>query len=465
MGNQTTYRATKTHNASHVRQTKQTVHYRKQQSQNKQSQKHQNNRSQRFCESHSKEKNTQNQNIRVRFVECEEDKRPLRLPTRQITQNVPLKITTYETISHKQRTRSHNDLSNSTNNNSSTRFIILLCAVIFVLSVFGILIITQLAHGVSMEEDSIASTEIKEQTETVSEGTKQNAGNMDSSAIASDISSNVADITGNAIIANSEIISSTVDSETNESNSPTKNLSVVGVEKKHNGGRPVQVDENGLVCLSDEIKYFCKYESSQNYDQGLSSGDDYHALGYYQIDNRFELKDFFKFCYDFAPDCFYMLEPFMTGNTEGIDIADEGTWDSVCWDVDAAWHEAYENSPDIFSRLQDTFIYNVSYIPAQNQLLNITGIDLNNRPDCLKGLCWGMVNLFGVGGFNHFIDDMKYDGYQLSDDMGDFEIASSICDYVANNISYYYSGQPQYHTGWINRYINEKSDCYNFLTA
>ena len=37
------------------------------------------------------------------------------------------------------------------------------------------------------------------------------------------------------------------------------------------------------VYISDEMKYFTKYESNGNYDQGFSRGDGYNALGYYQF--------------------------------------------------------------------------------------------------------------------------------------------------------------------------------------
>ena len=51
------------------------------------------------------------------------------------------------------------------------------------------------------------------------------------------------------------------------------------------------------MYLSDEMKYFAKYESSCNYDQGFSWGDGYHALGYYQFDHRYGLRDFLLACY------------------------------------------------------------------------------------------------------------------------------------------------------------------------
>lgn len=53
-----------------------------------------------------------------------------------------------------------------------------------------------------------------------------------------------------------------------------------------------------LRSLSNEMKYFARFESNQNYDQGLSWGDGYHAMGYYQFDNRYSLKSFISYCYN-----------------------------------------------------------------------------------------------------------------------------------------------------------------------
>ena len=53
-------------------------------------------------------------------------------------------------------------------------------------------------------------------------------------------------------------------------------------------------------ALSGEMLYFCRYESGQNYNAGLSYGDDYHALGYFQFDNRYGLANFLYsvYCYN-----------------------------------------------------------------------------------------------------------------------------------------------------------------------
>ena len=41
-----------------------------------------------------------------------------------------------------------------------------------------------------------------------------------------------------------------------------------------------------FVNVTPEMKYFTKYESHGNYNQGFSYGDGYNALGYYQFDRQ-----------------------------------------------------------------------------------------------------------------------------------------------------------------------------------
>ena len=44
------------------------------------------------------------------------------------------------------------------------------------------------------------------------------------------------------------------------------------------------VDTRAVAAISDEMKYFTRFESNCNYDQGFSYGDGYNAMGYYQFD-------------------------------------------------------------------------------------------------------------------------------------------------------------------------------------
>ena len=60
-------------------------------------------------------------------------------------------------------------------------------------------------------------------------------------------------------------------------------------------------------AFSDEFMYFSEFESGKNYDLTLSAGDNYHAMGCYQFDNRYGLQDFLIACYNYSPEHYSML--------------------------------------------------------------------------------------------------------------------------------------------------------------
>lgn len=235
------------------------------------------------------------------------------------------------------------------------------------------------------------------------------------------------------------------------------------------------------VAVSSEMKYFAKYESGRNYDQGLSYGDGYHAMGYYQFDNRYTLKGFLEACYAYDPETYHMFEWVSSTNISG-DLYDEsaGKLTEVGQRLEDSWHLAYAANPTEFSGLQDSYAYNNSYIPAQEYLAS-RGIDISNRSDAVKGLCWGLSSLFGSSGWKKFVGGVS-DGYDwngtyhypserydwpgagLTNDMTDREFVTKLCNYVVENVSVFYKGQPQYHQGWENRYRNELNDCLAFIT-
>lgn len=235
------------------------------------------------------------------------------------------------------------------------------------------------------------------------------------------------------------------------------------------------------VAVSSEMKYFAKYESGRNYDQGLSYGDGYHAMGYYQFDNRYTLKGFLEACYAYDPETYHMFEWVSSTNISG-DLYDEsaGKLTEVGQRLEDSWHLAYAANPTEFSGLQDSYAYNNSYLPAQEYLAS-RGIDISNRSDAVKGLCWGLSSLFGSSGWKKFVGGVS-DGYDwngtyhypserydwpgagLTNDMTDREFVTKLCNYVVENVSVFYKGQPQYHQGWQNRYRNELNDCLAFIT-
>lgn len=148
------------------------------------------------------------------------------------------------------------------------------------------------------------------------------------------------------------------------------------------------------MYLSDEMKYFAKYESSCNYDQGFSWGDGYHALGYYQFDHRYGLRDFLLACYAYDSATYSMFGQF--ASVSSADFRDEnairknGEFTDLGNKLNAAWHAAYAANPSEFAALQDGWAYVNYYLPAEDYLAS-RGIDISNRADCVKGLCWGNV--------------------------------------------------------------------------
>lgn len=216
--------------------------------------------------------------------------------------------------------------------------------------------------------------------------------------------------------------------------------------------------------LSDEMKYFAQFESHGNYDQGLSYGDGYNAMGFYQFDRRYSLMGFIQQVYGYDSTKYAMfkgpLEHASTISSSSYSMYDSDTRQltGIAQDLDAAWHAAYKADPSEFSALQDAYAYNNYYLPVQSILLNKYGVDVRDRADCVKGLVWGMCNMFGSGGVCNYFNDAN-----LNDNMTDRELVIALCDTVVNRVSYYCSSQPQYWSGWQNRYKKEKEICLTYI--
>lgn len=230
------------------------------------------------------------------------------------------------------------------------------------------------------------------------------------------------------------------------------------------------------MTFSDEMLYFCKYESSCNYDQGLSSGDGYHAMGYFQFDNRYGLGSFLKAVYQYNPSKYKALK--VIGDRYGWDVTgatrSNNTFTRLGNDLNTAWHAAYKADPDEFSRLQNGWAYTEYYSGSLGArgCLGAFGINLDNRPDCIKGLCWGMVNLFGAGGGASYIKNGNYYGANwffkysgINESMSDETLIVTLCDFVVNNVSKRYPKQQIYWKGWQNHYRSEKEDCLSYLNV
>ena len=260
--------------------------------------------------------------------------------------------------------------------------------------------------------------------------------------------------------------------------------------------QPAVSDPNGIALqsadldasvtpkeFSSEFMYYTKYESGKNYDQGLSWGDDYHAMGCYQFDNRYGLQDFLIACYNYDPATFSM---FAWLKDSSLDLASSVLYDENLSTVDSngnqkqggfteigkklndSWHTAYKADSETFSRLQDGWQYQ-EYIRPAFDYLNARGLCIDSRHDCIKGLVSGVNALFGSGGWRQFVggkfNGVDYPGAGLTGTMSDKEFATSLCTYIVDNVASFYPYQPAYWEGWQNRYRNELQDCLAYLES
>lgn len=217
-----------------------------------------------------------------------------------------------------------------------------------------------------------------------------------------------------------------------------------------------------FVNVTPEMKYFTKYESHGNYNQGFSYGDGYNALGYYQFDRRWSLIPFMKQAYNYNPEKYSMLK-------DAIDRGSEiSNTSNVMYENDQltelghiaqdAFQGAYNTDPVEFSALQDAYAYNSYYAVTEAWLKSGLGIDISGRADCVKGMVWSITNMCGTGGCQDF-----FRWANLSNSMTDREFVTALSNSVVNNVATKYSSQPQYHEGWKNRYRNELKDCLVYI--
>lgn len=217
-----------------------------------------------------------------------------------------------------------------------------------------------------------------------------------------------------------------------------------------------------FVNVTDEMKYFTKYESHGNYNQGFSYGDGYNALGYYQFDRRWSLIPFMKQVYNYDSAKYGMLKAVIDNGSE-ISNANNpmyanGQLTELGRVAQKAFQGAYNTDPAEFSALQDAYAYNSYYAVTESWLKNALGIDISGRADCVKGMVWSITNMCGTGGCQDF-----FRWANLSNDMSDREFVTALSNSVVNNVATKYASQPQYHEGWKNRYRNELKDCLVYI--
>ena len=217
-----------------------------------------------------------------------------------------------------------------------------------------------------------------------------------------------------------------------------------------------------FVNVTDEMKYFTKYESHGNYNQGFSYGDGYNALGYYQFDRRWSLIPFMKQVYNYDSAKYGMLKAAIDRGSE-ISNANNpmyanGQLTELGRIAQEAFQGAYNTDPAEFSALQDAYAYNSYYAVTESWLKSALGIDISGRADCVKGMVWSITNMCGTGGCQDF-----FRWANLSNSMTDREFVTALSNSVVNNVATKYASQPQYHEGWKNRYRNELKDCLVYI--
>lgn len=217
-----------------------------------------------------------------------------------------------------------------------------------------------------------------------------------------------------------------------------------------------------FVNVTPEMKYFTKYESHGNYNQGFSYGDGYNALGYYQFDRRWSLIPFMKQAYNYNPEKYSMLKDAIDRGSEisnaSNSMSENGQLTELGRIAQDAFQGAYNTDPAEFSALQDAYAYNSYYAVTEAWLKSGLGIDISGRADCVKGMVWSITNMCGTGGCRDF-----FRWANLSNDMSDREFVTALANSVVNNVATKFSSQPQYHEGWKNRYRNELKDCLVYI--
>ena len=220
--------------------------------------------------------------------------------------------------------------------------------------------------------------------------------------------------------------------------------------------------------IPTEMLYFCKWESGQDYDHGLSWGDGYHALGYFQFDNRYDLGSFLQAVYYYNPSKYSCLA--IIGSRYSWDVSGAtrsgSSFTQLGNDLNSVWHACYKADPTEFSQLQNDWAYTQYYdgVTGIRGSMQAFGINIDNRSDSVKSLVWGMANLFGQGGGRSYVQSGLYYGANwfiknsgINGVMDDEQLVTTLCDFVVNNVARRYPGQPEYWNGWQNRYRDEKT--------
>ncbi|WP_279153677.1 CHAP domain-containing protein [Thomasclavelia cocleata] len=245
--------------------------------------------------------------------------------------------------------------------------------------------------------------------------------------------------------------------EGNSSNTiKKKNYSIANTKKTILGfaspSYPSLGSDGTTGFLSEAFKFFAIGESGKNYDKGFSSSDGYHALGYYQFDNRYDLQDFLNYCYNTDSALYAEFESFL--KIKKSKLANNRK-------LENAWHTVYKKNPSSFAILQDQFEYNNYYIPVEAELKK-KGIDISNRADVVKGMCCSFSNWSGTVTASKIIIDSK-----VKSSMTDKQFVSKVYDYMYSlkyeDYKKYGKTGKKYYNGWHNRWKTEKVTCLSYF--
>ncbi len=215
---------------------------------------------------------------------------------------------------------------------------------------------------------------------------------------------------------------------------------------------PDIISSNANGMLSDAFKFFAYYESGGDYSKGFSADDGYHALGYYQFDNRYDLQNFLRYCYSSDNNKYQLFKKFL--NIDKSKLANNK-------DLENAWLQAFQNDSEDFAIKQDTFEYNNYYIPVQNALSK-KKIEILNRQDAVKGMCCSLSNWAGANMASKIINDAN-----VNNEMSDVEFVTTVYDYLYSlkyeEYKKYGKTGKKYYNGWKNRWRKEKNTCLSYM--
>lgn len=145
----------------------------------------------------------------------------------------------------------------------------------------------------------------------------------------------------------------------------------------------------------------------------LSAGDNYHAMGCYQFDNRYGLQDFLVACYNYSPTRYsmfawlkgrkrgYLEHEALRLEQEGLNRHGEEAERFVVRRVPSEPRGILAPA----GRLVLPGIRRVRAAPVQQQRAQL---QYGQPKRLLKGLVSGICNLFGSGGMQFFVGGTLY---------------------------------------------------------